>query len=112
MRFIRPKDVKIVDMCKYIDSLDENKELNELEKDKVFLYLYFIIYALSRKQNYFTKEEDCDDFSVYYAENMYERLFDDSPKKHSLQYKNNEKLMKPKSCLNYIKKTILFKIMQ
>ncbi len=89
MLFKRPKDLQIVDMCKIVDKLIHQDTLNENEKDDVIRYLYFIIYSISKNREYFYNSKDCDDFSIYLAEQLYWRFTD----------KDKEQIV---SCRNYI----------
>ena len=91
MLFKRPKDLKIVDMCQIVDKLIQQDEWTEKEKDDIVRYLYFIVYSISKRKKYFYNTNDCDDFSIYFAEQLYYR------------FTNRDKgLDKIKSCLNYI----------
>ena len=89
MLFKRPKDLQIVDMCKIVDKLIHQDTLNEDEKDDIIRYLYFIIYSISKNREYFYNSKDCDDFSIYLAEQLYWRFTD----------KDKEQIV---SCRNYI----------
>ena len=97
MRFARPQNVRVVDMCKYIDDTVYKKELSESEKDKIYLYLYHIIYSLCAWHKYFQFEQDGDDFAASLAENIYFRLLDER------QFGENPQLEPIRNCLNYIK---------
>ena len=100
MLFKRPKDLQIVDMCKIVDKLIQQDEWTEKEKDDIVRYLYFIVYSISKKKKYFYNTNDCDDFSIYFAEQLYYR------------FTNREKgLDKVKSCLNYIKPILYGRIL-
>lgn len=89
MLFKRPKDLQIVDMCQIVDKLIRQDTLNDNEKDDIIRYLYFIIYSMSKNRNYFYNSNDCDDFSIYLAEQLYYRFTN----------KNKEQVI---SCRNYI----------
>lgn len=93
MRFERPENMKITDMCQYIDELKDKFNLTDKEKDNVYMYLYFIIYSLCIRHKYFYNESDADEFSLYFAEQLYYRLVDSN-------------LEPINSILNYIKKVI------
>ena len=100
MLFKRPKDLRIVDMCQIVDRLIQQDEWTEKEKDDIVRYLYFIIYSISKKKNYFHNVNDCDDFSIYFAEQLYYRFTD--------RVKGLDKVV---SCLNYIKPILYGRIL-
>jgi len=100
MLFKRPKDLNIPDMCIIVDRLIQQDEWTEQEKDDIVRYLYFIIYSISKSNKYFYNSNDCDDFSIYFAEQLYYR------------FTNRSKgLDKIKSCLNYIKPILYGRIL-
>lgn len=100
MLFKRPKDLRIVDMCQIVDKLIQQDEWTEKEKDDIVRYLYFIIYSISKKKNYFHDVNDCDDFSIYFAEQLYYRFTS-----------RDRGLDKIVSCLNYIKPILYGRIL-
>ena len=100
MLFKRPKELKITDMCKEVDRLIAQDEWTEKEKDIIVKYLYFIVYSISKRKNYFYNTSDCDDFSIYFAEQLYYRFTD-----------REKGLDKIKSCLNYIKPILYGRIL-
>lgn len=100
MLFKRPKDLRIVDMCQIVDKLIQQDEWTEKEKDDIVRYLYFIIYSISKKKNYFHNVNDCDDFSIYFAEQLYYRFTS-----------RDRGLDKIVSCLNYIKPILYGRIL-
>ena len=95
MRFIKP-NLRVVDMCKYIDDNIYTIELTEQEKNKIYQYLYFIIYAITDNKDVLFYEEDVDSFANFLAEQIYNRLTD--PR----QFGDNPKLDRVVSCKNYI----------
>lgn len=106
--FNKPKNMKYTDMCIYIDKnmpLVVNKGENPEIENKIYEYMYHIIYALSCKKCYFKHFEDYDNFALYVAAELYINMRN--------RYLNAGKIIrgreiKPvKSVLNYIK-AILF----
>lgn len=93
-------DIKVVDMCIYIDN-------NVYEKDhdvaKIFDYLQRIYCALAKKKRFFSSEEDYNNYSLYSATQIYMRL---TAKKQFGSDDSGKKLKPIKSVLNYIKKTL------
>lgn len=100
--YVKDSDMKYTDMCIFIDAhIPElaNDDVEPALVEKVYKYLYLLIYALSCKQKYFRDALDYDEFSIVTAGIIYTRLAnkrqylpDDDPKK-----------MKPiKSILNYL----------
>lgn len=100
MLFERPKDLKVVDMCQEVDKLIQQNEWTEDEKNTIVLYLYHIIYAISTRYKYFYNEEDCSDFSIYLAEQLYYRFTD-----------REKGLDRINSCLNYLKKVLYGRVL-
>lgn len=92
MRF-KPSGKKVVEMCKYIDDNMYRDDLKEKERNLIFEYLYDIIYLISWHRELFSFEEDCDNFSYFFANQMYDRIY------------NNE-LDKIKSVKNYINRAL------
>lgn len=104
MIYKKPKNVRYVDMCIYIDSKikDSVNDMSDEESSLIFEYLYLIIYMLSKKQKYFNKESYYDDFSIWLAGDVFNRLFT-NPKLNQQNPDGSMKLVRIKSCLNYIK---------
>ena len=102
MIFKKPKDVRYVDMCIYIDEKLKQQNISEEESSLIYEYLYHIIYMLSVKNKYFNKEVYYDEFAITLATDVFHRLFT-NPKLHELDENGQPKLTKIKGCLNYIK---------
>lgn len=103
MTFKKPKNVKYVDMCIYVDKKVQGEQpLSDEEASLVYEYLYHIIYMLAVKHRYFSKEEYYDEFALLTAGDVFNRLFA-NPKLFELNEDGSPKLTKIKSCLNYIK---------
>lgn len=100
MTFKRPKNVRIVDMCIYVDNNVYNDEKDE---SKIYQYIYHICYSLACKGKMFRDIEEYDDFALFAASNVYARLT--SPKQYESE-DNPKPLDKVKSVLNYIKATL------
>ena len=100
MLFEKDKSMRIVDMCKWIDDNIYTKELTDDDRNRIIRYLYFIIHSFCRRRRYFEFENDCDNFSMSFAENMYYRLID------TRQFEGEEPLDKIISVKNYINKVL------
>ena len=74
MLFDKIENLKIVDMCQYVDENVYRENLTEDEKNLIFKYLYFIVYSISKAHNILYYENDYDNFSMYLAEWLYFRL--------------------------------------
>lgn len=74
MKFEKPK-IRIVEMCKYIDDNAYSPDLTEDDKNTIFQYLYFIIFSLCTKREYFAFSQDCYNFSIHLAEELYLRIY-------------------------------------
>lgn len=96
MLFDRIEDLKIVDMCKYVDENVYRDDLTENDKNLIFKYLYFIVYSISKAHKILYYESDYDNFAMYLAEWLYFRLV------------NNEQNLPPiKSVKNYVDTVLL-----
>ena len=82
MIYKKPYNVKYTDMAIYIDEHHNDNE------DTVFKYLYHIAVMLARKSCYFMNDSQYDDFGIYVATRMFERLRSKtaSPVKSILNY--------------------------
>lgn len=100
--------MKYTDLCKYIDATmyerDENnnptslRELTDAEIEKVYNYLYNLIYALSVKKKLFTNKFDYDAFCLETAGAIYMRLRKDN-QNFDVNAKQNRAI---KSIRNYL----------
>lgn len=98
MTFKKPKDIRFVDMCIYID---ENVYKESFDESLVYQYIYHIVYMLAKKAQIFEKHHYYDDFAIYGANRVYFRLTN----KKQFQYNEDgsPKMEQIKSVLNYIK---------
>ena len=104
----KPANMKYTDLCKYIDATmyerdeDNNpislRELTSEEIEKVYNYLYNLIYALSVKKRLFTNKFDYDAFCLESAGDIYMRLRKDN-QNYDPSAKQNKAI---KSIRNYI----------
>lgn len=92
MLYNKPRDVRYVDMCIWIDA---NAYLQDRDDNKFFQYLFHIFYMLAFKSRYFNSSKEYDDFAVYAATKMYMRY-----------NSKREGIEKVKSILNYAKRVI------
>jgi hypothetical protein len=105
--FIRPKGVKITDMCIYVDThmqfVCENGANPQIE-NKIIEYLYHIVDSLAKKQSFFPRFSDYDEFALYSAG----ELFLSMRKKYLNAGKEvRGKVITPvKSCLNFTKSVL------
>lgn len=102
--FNKPPNVRIVDMCIYIDKHIYEPNCSEEVKSLCYQYIYFIVYSLACKGRYFKDIRYYDEFALFAASKVYMRLVDHR------QYNpgEREKKLEPiKSVLNYIKLTML-----
>lgn len=101
MIFVKPNDVRYVDMCIWCD---ENAYKDDCDDEKLYQYLYFIAIMLAHKSNYFNKTKDYEDFALYMASQTFYRLR--NPKQSQLDADGNPKMARIKSVLNYMKSTL------
>lgn len=112
----KPYNLKYTDLCIYIDKTvynrDENnnpiglRELSEEEIEKVYNYLYNIIFALSMRKKYLPNRNDYESFCIETAGTIYMRL---TSKKQD--FTSQADSYKPiKSILNYIKTALPFMV--
>lgn len=98
MLYVKPSDVRYVDMCVWIDKHAYDKDCDE---QKLFEYLYFIAIMLSHKAKLFKKKKDYEDFAIFMASRTYFRL--KNPKQQSVDSSGTPKMDRLKSVLNYMK---------
>ena len=101
MIFVKPSDVRYVDMCIWID---ENAYTESCDDEKLYQYLYFIAIMLAYKARYFSKTKDYEDFALYMASQTFYRLR--NPKQSQVDEAGNPKMPRVKSVLNYMKSTL------
>lgn len=101
MLYKKPKDVRYVDMCIYID---DHIYTDQYDEELVFEYLYLITNMLAKQGRFFDHEKDYEDFCASFASQMYMRLI--SPKQKQFKDDGTPKLPQIKSVLNYIKQCI------
>lgn len=101
MIFVKPDDVRYVDMCIWID---ENAYKEGCDEEKLFEYLYHLALMLAHKSKFFKKTKDYEDFGIYMASQTYFRL--KNPKQFQLKPDGSYRMKKVKSVLNYMKSTI------
>lgn len=105
MLYKKPKNLKYTTMCMYIDKKVAEGSLNDEEAQIVFEYLYHIAFMLAHKHKYFKESHYYEEFAIYLATDMINRLFY-NPKLNKLD-ENGEPILKPiKSVLNYMKSII------
>ena len=102
MTFTKPNNIRIVDMCIYIDN---NAYTENADPNIIYEYLYHIVYSLAKKNNLFNNYSYYDDFALYCANKLYFRYT--NKKQFEINEDGTPKLEKIKSVLNYIK-TVLY----
>ena len=75
MLYTKPKDVRYVDMCIYIDNIVKRGDPSEEEINLIFEYLYHLSFMLSHKHKYFNESHYYEEFSIYLATEVLYRLF-------------------------------------
>ena len=101
MLYEKPKDIRYVDMCIYIDENVYRKDLTEDEDETIFKYLCILVEMLAKKQSFFKSQKQYEDFSIYVATSVFMRL--KNKKQFEIDDKGNYKLKQIKSVLNYLK---------
>ena len=105
MLYTKPKDVRYVDMCIYIDQKVKEGNPSEEEINLIFEYLYHLSFMLAHKHKYFNDYHYYEDFAIYFATEVMYRLFY-NPKLGKVD-ENGEPILTPiKSVLNYMKAII------
>lgn len=100
--YTKPKNLKYVDMCIYIDGKVKEGNPTEEEINLIFEYLYHLSFMLAHKHKYFNESHYYEDFSIYFATEVLYRLFY-NPKLKKLD-ENGDPILTPiKSVLNYMK---------
>ena len=98
MTFVKPTDITYTDMCIYIDSNIYNESF---DINKVYEYLYHIIFMLAKQAQLFSKHKYYDSFAIFGASRVYFRLT--NKKQFETKPDGTPKMEKIKSVLNYIK---------
>jgi len=101
--YVKPK-VRYVDMAIWID---ENAYLPNCDDNKLFEYLYHLVYMLAVKNRYFNSYDLYDSFAIYVATTAYFRL--KNKKQFELDENNEPKQVRIKSILNYLKQILAFR---
>lgn len=104
MLFIKP-NMKYTDMCIYVDSVVKKDNPTEQEINTCFEYIYHIGFMLAHKHKYFNKNYYYEEFALFLATEVMNRLFF-NPKLKELDENGEPKLTKIKSVLNYMKAII------
>lgn len=92
MTFTKPQNMKYTTMAM---TFDKEFYTPNRDDDKLYQYMYFLIYMLACKKNYFKNSADYDKYALFSATVLYRRFM-----KKQL---NGERV---KSVLNYIKSTL------
>ena len=107
-KYHKPPELKYTDMCIYIDAnLDNITKVGEYPdiENRVYEYLYHILYALACKQNFFPNFEDYDLFAMYGASELYISMR--NKQANAGKIIRGKEVVPIKSCLNFIK-SVLF----
>lgn len=97
MTYKKPKDVRYVDMCIYIDKAvaDYDPVTNPFtieQEENIYIYMYHLYYNFACRERYFNKVDDYDEYALFCATKAWQRI-------------TNQDKPKLKSILNYVKKT-------
>lgn len=91
------------DLCKYIDEhkylIKENGE-NPVEEEKIFRYLYGILYGFAVKEKYFINWEDYDKYALYGAGQIFMSMRD--KEMHAGEERRGKIVQPIKNMLNFI----------
>lgn len=105
MLYKKPNNLKYTDMCIWVDNLVKRGNPTEAELEQAFQYVYHIMFMLAHKHKYFNHNYYYEEFAVYSATNIINRLFL-NPRLGKLD-ENGEPVLPPvKSVLNYAKAAI------
>lgn len=107
-KFHKEPNMKYTDMCIYIDAnLDKiiNTGENPQIENKIYEYLYHILYALACKQHFFPNFEDYELFALYGASELYISMR--NKQRNAGKIIRGKEVVPIKSCLNFIK-SVLF----
>lgn len=103
MTFSKPSNVRVTDMCIYID---ENAYKEDRDERKIYEYLYHIIYSIASRNNLFNYSQYYDPFAIFGASKIYMRLL--NSKQFEYDQNGKPKVEKIKSILNYINKSLYY----
>ena len=101
MTYTKPNDVTYTQMAMWID---ENVYSKDTDESRLYEYLYHLSNMLAGNASYFKNAQDYDQFSLYCASRLFQRLF--NPKQFEVDSDGIPKMKQIKSILNYIKKVI------
>lgn len=94
MIFEKPKDIRYVDMAKYID---DNVYSEKKDEALIYEYTYHLCRMIAKRRNMFRTVAEYDDFALYFAGYMMHRY------NNKKQHRTHNRMPKVKSVLNYIK---------
>lgn len=102
MLYTKPKDIRYVDMCIFIDEKVKEGNPSKKDIDLIFEYLYHLSFMLAHKHKYFNEAHYYEEFAIYFATEVMYRLFY-NPKLGKVD-ENGDPILTPiKSVLNYMK---------
>ena len=101
MTYTKPSDITYTQMAIWID---EHVYERPLDESLLYEYLYHLSNMLAGKAEYFASAVDYDQFALFSASRLFQRLV--NPKQFALTASGNPQMKKIKSILNYIKKVI------
>lgn len=113
----RPKNLKVTDLCIYIDANKYEIKNSKEIADTIYNYIYLIVIAIAKKQAMFSTFNNNStiyrDFSLYCAQDIFMTLkyqieHDGEQQRRGNGY-SNEVITPIKSILNYIKAIIVFR---
>lgn len=101
MIFTKPADIRYTDMAIWIDQHAYTDNCDDLT---LYQYLYLLVEMFARKHKYFTKVSAYEDFSLFAANYLFERLH--SIKQSQTKENGDPRLRPVGSILNYIKSSL------
>jgi len=106
--FKRPKDLRVVDMCIYVDNMFEDfvKNPTQEKEDILTKYIYWIVDSLAKKQNLFGNNyQYYDEFALFTTSEIFCLMR--KKLEHSGEVIRGREVQPIKSILNFVK-TVLY----
>lgn len=101
MTYEYPQDITYTEMAIWID---EHAYQDNLDETILYEYLYHLSHMLAGQHSLFRTAQEYDQFSLYSASRVFQRLM--NVKQYEYDESNKPKMKQIKSILNYLKKVI------
>lgn len=101
MTYKKPDNVSYTDMAIWIDT---NVYSGSFDEETLYIYLYLLCYMLTTHIGFFCYEQEKDEFSLFSASQLYNRLT--NKKQFEFKSDGSPKMKKITSILNYIKNVL------